>query len=228
MRRTMAAAGLILLGLLPVPSSAGGIDLRIGGFFPRANTGAANDLFVDDSVLYTVGRSDWRGVTGGIEFNVNIASSLELGFHLDGYSRTVHTTYRDYQRPSGREITQSLQLDMIPLGISLRFVPAGRRGRLAPYVAVGADFFFWQYEEWGEFIDFEDRTMPIIEDSFKSNGTAPGFHVAAGLRIPINYDVSIVAEGKYQWAEDDMGDDFRGNRIDLSGASATIGVNIRF
>jgi hypothetical protein len=227
-RRTTAAVILTLVAMLPVESSAAGIELRIGGFFPRANTGSPNDLFVDDSVLYTVGKGDWTGVTGGIEFNVNIAPQLEVGLHLDGYSRTAHTYYRDYQRPSGREITQSLQTDIIPLGLSLRLVPGGRRGRVAPYVAVGADFFFWEYEEWGEFIDFEDRTLPIIEDSFQANGVAPGFHVAAGIRIPINYDIGIVAEGKYQWAEDDMGDDFRGNRIDLSGPSATIGVSIRF
>jgi len=223
MRRTVAvlAMGLAVL-VLPETSQASGLDLRLGGFLPRADS----NLFHDDNELYTVDKGDWRGLFGGAEFSLGLGSHLELGFHLDGYGRNVHTSYRDFVRESGREIQQTLRLNVVPLGVSLRFLARGEKGTLTPYVAVGPDIVFYEYEEFGDFVDFE--TLDVREDAFLSRGAAPGFHVAAGLRVPINYDFSVVGEGRYEWAKDDMGDDFRGNRLDLSGAAFTLGVNIRF
>ena len=71
-------------------------------------------------------------------------------------------------------------------------------------------------------------------DAFVADGTAFGFHVLGGFRYYLNRDFAIVAEGRYQWATDEMGDDFSPNAaglvntIDLSGATATLGVHIRF
>jgi opacity protein-like surface antigen len=216
--------GMAALAASAAPSLAGGLDLRAGGFFPRAES----NLFDDDSELYTVDRDDWRGFSGGAEFSFGLGDTLELGLHLDGYSRTLHTSYRDFERPSGRLITQSLKLTTVPLGFTVRFVPLGQH-RLTPYVGAGADIVFYEYEEFGEFIDFEDEeNLPIFDDAFVSTGAAGGFHVAGGLRIPVSHDFSITAEGRYLWAKADMGDDFRGNEIDLSGPSATLGVHITF
>ena len=65
-------------------------------------------------------------------------------------------------------------------------------------------------------------------DYFIDSDAAFGFHVARGLRVPLGDDFSLVGEGRYLWAKTDMGDDFRLNEIDLSGPSATLGLNIRF
>jgi hypothetical protein len=225
MRRVLAVLTLSVLAGLPSPAAAGGLDLRIGGFAPRADS----NLFDDDSELYTVDKGDWRGIYGGIEYSFGVSEKMELGFHVDGYGRTVHTSYRDFVRPSGREITQSLKFQSVPVGLTLRFVPRPGRGEVTPYIGLGADLVFWNYEEEGDFIDFEGDGFPVIADHFVSNGTAPGFHVTAGLRVPISYDFGIVGEVRYLWAKSDMGDDFRAeNEIDLSGPSATLGVNIRF
>lgn len=225
MRRVLAVLTLCVVAGLPSRAAAGGLDLRIGGFAPRADS----VLFEDDSRLYTVDKGDWRGLYGGVEYSFGVGEKLELGFHVDGYSRTVNTTYRDFTRPSGREIAQSLKFESVPVGLTLRFVPRPGRGEVTPYFGVGADLVVWNYEEEGDFIDFFDDDRPVFGDHFVANGTTPGFHAVAGLRVPVSDDFSIVGEVRYLWAEADMGDDFRGeNRIDLSGPSATIGVNIRF
>ena len=46
--------------------------------------------------------------------------------------------------------------------------------------------------------------------------------------MPLNSDFSLTGEFRYQWAETDMDDDFSLNRLDLSGASVTVGVHLRF
>ena len=108
-------------------------------------------------------------------------------------------------------------------------MPGGRHATFAPYLAVGGDVVFWEYEEFGDFIDFEDPDLPIIPDAFISDGVSVGGHAAAGVRVRLNHDFSLVGEGRYFLAPKvDMEEDFRGNTLDLSGRSATLGVHIQF
>ena len=238
MRRTIAVMTFGMLALAPLSASAGSLDLRLGAFFPAASEcngkvpcGSPN-LFDDDRELYLkdlqpLKDSDWIGFSGGIAYNAKLARYLELSVHLDGYGRTLHTSARDFVSESGREITQSLKFEEVPFGASLRIVPTGRNVRFAPFVVVGGDLVYWHYDEFGDFVDFE--TGDIIHDvTFHSDAVAPGFHVGGGLRVAVTDDVRLVGEYRYMWAKDDMGDDFRGNKIDLGGSFATLGVNIRF
>jgi hypothetical protein len=240
----MRRSGVVLavgMALAAGEAQAGGFDLRLGAFFPRAES----NLFEDDAVLYTRGgrlgpdgipgglrTKDWIGAFGGIEYNQRLARNVEIAFAIDGYGRNLETAYREFTREDGRDITQTLKLSIVPVGVSIRLVPTGRRVRIAPFVGAGVDLFFWRYEEFGDFIDFDDPDFPIVSDAFVSDGVTPGFHVSGGLRVRMTDDVSLVGEGRYQWAEDDMGDDFfratDKNRIDLGGASATLGIHVRF
>ncbi len=219
-------------------ASAGGLDVRIGGFFPRGS----DTLFEDLNSLYTpdenpdhgVKAKDFRGVFGGIEYNTVILPYVELGVGLDGFGKTVESSYRDYTRPGDVEIRQKLKLNIVPLGATLRFMPTDKSAPVAPYVGAGVDAIFYTYEESGDFIDFWDPDLTIHEDDFKANGAALGVHVVGGIRVYLNRDFAIVGEGRYQWAKKDMGGDFAPNepglvnRIDLSGASFTVGLHVRF
>jgi opacity protein-like surface antigen len=220
-----AVLGLALVAAVPASARASGLELRLGGFLPQANS----DLFRDDSELYTVAKRDWRGLTGGVEYSVSLAPHVELGFHVDGYGRTNPTVYRDFVNDSGKDIHQNLRLNLVPVGVSLRLLPVRDRAPISPYVAVGADVIGYHYEEWGEFIDFQSRGFDISSDSFKSNGVALGYHVAGGLRVPIGHDFSLTGEVRYQGAQKPrMADDFSELHLDLSGVSATVGVRLRF
>jgi opacity protein-like surface antigen len=229
MRRALAVVTFAALAGSPGLASAGNLEVRLGAFLPRADS----NLFRDDAALYLkngqpIKTSDWDGFTGGIAYNAKIAKNVEFGVNLDGYERSFDTSYRDSVRSDGSEIRQTLKLAIVPLGVTFRIVPTSRHARLAPFVEAGADVFFYKYEEYGDFIRFSDPTQPIIADSFRSDGTAFGFHVGAGLRVPVGDDFSIVGAYRYQFARHDMGDDFSGNEIDLSGGAATVGFNLRF
>ncbi len=226
--------------LLAAASSAfaGGLDLRVGAFFPRGN----DVLFSDVNYIFTpnadpdhgVQPSDFIGVFGGFEYNTVIAPKLELGVHVDGYGKTLDTSLRNYASDIGTEITQSLRLRTFPIGLTLRLVPTEKGARFAPYVGAGVDVIPYTYEEFGDFVDTFDPTFPIIADHFKTSEAAFGVHALAGVRIYLDRDFAIVAEGRYLFAKDEMGGDFAPNepglvnRIDLSGASAVVGVHVRF
>ena len=221
-------------------ASAGGLDLRGGAFFPRGH----ESLFQDLNSLYTpIGADTLRGVEpkdfiggyGGGEFNAVVARNLEIGISYDYYSNSVDTSYRDYTRPDGSEIQQHLHLAVSPLALTVRFLPTDKSRHVVPFIGGGVDAIFYHYDEVGDFIDFFDPTLPIKSDAFHDDGTAFGVHALGGVRWYLNRDFAIVLEGRYQWAKEDMGLDFAPNpesglvnTIDLSGASATLGVHIRF
>jgi hypothetical protein len=160
--------------------------------------------------------------------------NVEVAVHYDYASKYVDTFYRDYERPGGGNIYQTLRLRMAPLGVSLRLLPTGKRVRVAPFVGGGVDAIFYRYEEFGDFIDFFDPDYPIYADHFIDDGVAFGAHAMGGVRFYLNRDFAIVGEGRYQWSGKDMGDDFLPNepgfvnRIDLTGWTWTVGVHVRF
>lgn len=227
--RRLSLALVSVLAFAPAdPASAGSLELRVGGFVPRANTGRVNDLFTDDSTLYTVEPRDWRDFVGGVQVNFTLVRNVELGVGVDGYTQTLHTEYREYERSDGRPIRQTLKLDIVPVSAELRLGPTGRFTRVAPFLALGGDLFYWKYEEFGDFVRFSDPRLPVIEDSFLAEGVSPGFHVSGGVRFAVTDDIGVLGQARYQWGGADMGDDFRGNRLDLTGASYSLGVSIRF
>jgi opacity protein-like surface antigen len=231
-RATAAVLALGLVAASPAAGWASGLELRIGGFFPHGES----DLFADVNELYSpvgelrgVKPNDFDGVYGGAEYSFNVAERVEMGISIDGYSNSNSTVYKEFTRPNGDEIHQELKLSLIPVGVSLRFLPLDRFATVQPYVTVGADAIFYQYEEFGDFIDFFSDNLDISPDSFESDGIAFGGHAAAGVRIPLGHDFAITAEGRYQFAQKKhMDDDFNLNHLDLNGASATIGIRLRF
>ena len=224
MRRAILAGALTILGVAPGAWADTGLEVRFGAFFPSAK----GNIFSDASELYGTSNSDWTGVAGGVEFGAELNPHLELGVAVDGYDRHVDTAYRDFERPGGAEIQQSLHLTVVPMSLTLRIMGGSPRG-LRPYLLVGGNVYYWEYEAEGDFIDFYQPGLPISYDAFRSSGTAFGVHVGGGLRVPLSDDVSVTAEGRYNFAgEVDMGDDFDQNRIDVSGVVATVGIHLRF
>ena len=213
-----------LLGLLPGEARASGLELRIGGMMPRAKS-----ILFDDSVaLYQVEKDDFAGAFGGIEFAKNLSANLELGLSIDGYGKEIPTSYRDFTRPSGREIEQTLRLAIVPASAIVRLLPSGRYRKLTPYVGAGVSAIFWQYEEFGDFIDFDRSGQPVVSDSFKSKGTTTGFVLNAGLRYSINEDFQVTADFRNFSGKQKMGGDFAPNEIDVSGAALTLGFRLTF
>lgn len=226
---TMALTAGVLA--MATPSRASGLDVRLGAFFPRADS----NLFTDAEELYGIDRKhDLTSFTGGIEYNAQLMDNVELGVSVDGYDKSLDTSYVRYTHSNGDEIRQTLKLDIVPIGLTLRLVPTSRSVRIAPYLGVGADLFYWNWEAHGEFIDFGDPQHGIYSDHFRSDGWTGGFHVSGGLRFQVSHDFAVVTEGRYQWAKTTMGGDYAPNgpglenEIDLSGWNATIGVHIRF
>jgi len=227
-KKSQAVLGAVLmgglLGLLPGEASASGVELRLGAFWPRTDS----ILFKDDMTLYLVDKSDFVGVFGGIEFTKGVSPNIELALSVEGYGREIDTSYRDYTRPSGDEIRQTIKFEMVPTTGIVRFMPAGKYRKVTPYVGGGASAVGWSYEEWGDFIDFDDAGRRIMFDSVKSTGTGFAMVANGGLRYRLNTDMQVTADFRYFFGDDKMGGDFYPNKIDLSGPAVTLGFRMSF
>jgi hypothetical protein len=232
----LVAVLLLVLGTSAGPALAGGLDLRLGAYFPSADS----NLFADISSLYApnasygnatpagVEKSNWIGFYGGLEYNQKVAKNIELAVSVDWYGKTLDTYYRDFVRDDGTNIRQSLYLRIVPIRLSVRFGPTSRHARVAPFLVGGIDAMVYHYEEYGDFIDFFAPDQPIIADTFISSGVAFGAHAGGGLRFRVGDDFAIVAEGRYFWSKTNAGDDFSLNEIDLGGFALTAGFHVRF
>lgn len=226
-KKSQAFLGTLLaLGLMGLAGEAraSGIELRLGGMVPRAKS----ILFDDDVALYNVEKKDFAGAFGGLEFTKGLTSNIELALSVDGYGREIPTHYRDFTRPSKREIEQTLRLVIVPASAIVRLHRGGRYRTWTPYVGAGVAAMFWQYEEFGDFIDFDTKGQPVVFDSFKSTGATAGLVLNAGLRYRINEDFQVTADFRNFSGKQKMGGDFAPNQIDVSGAAFTIGFRLNF
>ena len=210
-RLILTAATLLVAGA--GPAFAQGLDLRIGGFFPRtrdcgipSSQRAEYSLFQDVCELFTVGNGDFDGVYGGVEYNQVLTDFVEVGVHYDYYSRTTDSTYRDYTWDDGSEIRQQLRLrwrrSASPFGSSRRartprscptWAAASTRSSTSTRSAATSSA---SRRERSCRFDYD-----VVPDAFVSESVAFGYHALGGIRVYLNRDFAIVGEGRYQWAQ---------------------------
>jgi hypothetical protein len=231
MRRVLHLIVFGVAVILPATAQADGVELRAGAMFPSTGTATASDcqsgcnLFADLETLFGASKSGWVGATGGVEFSRRIVPGVELGVHIDGYDTRRHTHYASSQAPP--DLRQTLDLSYVPIGVSVRLMPRRTRMGITPYVAAGPDIVVWQYKEHGGYYDFQNQAP--FDDAYEASGVTPGLHVAAGVRVPLSYDVAFTTEVRYLWTSKvGMGGDFAAYDIQPGGVSATFGLRLHF
>ena len=215
---------LIFLPFVPTGSAdASSIALRLGRFSPRIESALWSDNLQD----FAIERRDFDGFIGGAEFAVELSEFVDFTVGVEGSSRTVFSNYRDFVRDDGSEIIQDLRLQIVPVTAGVRFYPAGKFHVLVPYVDGGAGFYYIEYTEEGEFIDFE--TFDVFVDFFVDHGMAYGLYVSGGLELRVTRAVSLFGEYRRHWAHGEHRDDFAGfGDFDLDADQVSFGVNFRF
>jgi len=245
MKRTALIAGSIVLLLsasltlsFAGPQRGGRPDgsfqFRIGGFLPEGG----GTLWVDNEDVFTLSVSDFDDVTVGFSYVTSFSNNFEVGLNVDLYEATVLSSYFDYFDEFDFPIFHDTTLEMVPLTVDFRFLPAGRYrmrhgGRQVlkpvPYLGAGAGVNLWSYEEIGDFIDFSLPELPIFPGRFRDSGAAFETHLLAGVELPLSPNFNLVLEGRYSWSEATLGDDFAGfGDIDMGGLWISVGGSFRF
>jgi hypothetical protein len=132
-----ASLGLTLPAILLAGAShagAGGFDVRIGGYFPRGN----ETLFQDVRDLYFVEKSDFYGLYGGVEYNHVVATASSWPCTSTATAgRWTPPTATGPARTGARSAVAAA-LRMAPLGVSVRLLPTSKRTRSPPSWGAGS------------------------------------------------------------------------------------------
>ncbi len=202
------------------PGDFGSLRLRIGIFQPQADSEYWDDVFTD----FTGSASSFEDLVFAIDYLW--MTSRQGGFVFGGsfYDGDTSQAYRDWVDSEGRSInhTTSLRLNDLYGAYIYRFARTGVR----PYVGVGGGLLRWRLREEGDFIDFSDPDLPVFFAAYQADDVTWEVLGLAGLEIPLSFTWRFLVEGRYRWAEDDLGDDFAGfGEIDLSGLEVTAGFS---
>jgi hypothetical protein len=218
------------------PPTHQAFQFKFGGFFPTGG----GDFWDENEQVFGLDASDLHDFSFGMSFVLALNNNTELGFNVDFYDATERSQYRDFVDEDGFPILHDTHLELVPFTADLRFLPGGRfnyRGAMGqrrllkpvPYFGMGIGLTFWEYEEVGDFLDFGFDPPEIFPAGFQDDGVAFTANALAGVEIPINPVVNFLFEGKYLWAEDDLGGDFGGlGELDMSGFYVYGGIAFRF
>ncbi len=235
MKRTRSAlvACCALLAMFGLPTQAGSSErsfqARLGGFLFEGES----DFWDENASVFALEASDFDDTTLGLTYSVPFNRFFEVDLNADLFDETVVSEYRDFTDASGFAILHDSTLQMVPLTLGVRFVPFGRgkHGGKRPvlYVGAGAGVNFWRYEEFGDFIDFNDPANPIIFGEFKERGEAFVGYGVCGLELPLAPGFNLGFEARYFSSYDEFKDDFAVlGTLDISGLAASVSASWRF
>jgi hypothetical protein len=213
---------------------------------PRASIGvrgnwhmasAGSDIFDFVTDQLTLEKSSFNTGSFAAEFAVNVTPRLDLVGGMDLNRARKPSVYRDLIDNRGQEIEQTTTLRQVNFTGSLKYalLPKGRNiSRLAwiprtlvPYVGAGGGIGSYSFEQFGDFVDFQDNR--IFADVFESKGWAPIAHVFGGTDVQVFSRMLVSFEGRYSWSRAALDEDFVDfDPIDLGGLKFGVGFHLVF
>ncbi len=207
--------------------------IKGGLYLPRGGS----DVFAFNEELLTLDSGSYRSGLFGMDVGISLNSRIDLVFGFEYASSSPVSEFRDFVDEFDAPIVQQTKLRQAPLTASVRlnliergraigsyaWIPSGA----VPYVGGGVAIMWWQYEQFGDFVDFSDLT--IFTDHFRTQGWEPSLHAFGGVDVSISPRIALNFEARYSWAEGQMAPAFVGfEPIDLAGFRATFGASFRF
>lgn len=211
------------------------VGLRGGMFLHRAGS-EIHDFTTDQ---FTLERSDFQGLSLGVEGTLWLTSQLELALGLDGSRLTRRSVDREWvDFDDGSDIRQTTRLRHGPsVSFGVRWFVRDRGQRLSDFVwlpsewnafvGMGGGVMGYRLEQWGDFVDEAEEI--IFNDRFESEGAAFFPYVSGGLEIGLTPRTSVTVESRYHWGKGDLARDFSAfEPVDLAGLRLTAGLSYRF
>lgn len=200
---------------------------------------ASSEIFDDSFEDFTLSRGDLAAPYLGGEIAARVTPRVDVALSVGYSGSTTPTEYELYEDFDGFPIEQETRLRIVPVVVTAKyyFNDRGRTvGRFAwvprpfsPYVGAGLGVVSYRFTQSGDFIDFTDPDWPVFFDDYTDSGTAAAFRGVAGVSISLGPQFELTGEARYQYANAEMGPEFRGyDPLDLSGMQGIIGFAVRF
>ncbi|HEV7993730.1 MAG TPA: hypothetical protein VGP25_18025 [Gemmatimonadaceae bacterium] len=240
----LTVAGLLALGITrPARAQASGdgflfhrpnARLALRGGYAVASAGS--DLFQFTTEQLTLNKRDFSGLSFG--GSIGIAASDQLDVTLDaGFSRSSKASeFRNLVDNNRLPIQQNTSFQRVPLTVNLKYYlsPPGQSigtaawipARVTPWVGGGAGMMWYRFHQDGDFVDF--NTNNVFSSTFDSSDWAPVAQGMLGADFTLTPMIAFTTEARYVYGKGKLSRDFGGfDKIDLSGASASVGLSFR-
>ncbi|MCK4761394.1 MAG: hypothetical protein KAW12_04280 [Candidatus Aminicenantes bacterium] len=199
------------------------LNLKLGLFQPTMDS----DLWEVNMENLALNKQDMQNVYFGIEyekfFNRLFSFSIEIGC----YYKEHFSQYTEYEYDDGTPIYQDLSLKIVPVELNINVYPLGYRGAFSPFFGGGVGIYAWRYEQWGDFINFEDGS--VSEGYADTKAFTPGFNAKAGFVFKVGRAVGVSFSVKYQYLKGELSSLFEGfAKFDLTGIHYSFGLNLFF
>jgi hypothetical protein len=210
------------------------VTVRAG--YAAARAGSDVFSFVTDEL--TLRKGDFGSFAGGADIAVSLHPHVDLVLSVDNAGMRKRSEFREWEDTDGNPIEQETSFSRLTYAAAVRYylIPKGRSlGRLAwvparytPWLSVGVGRTAYNFNQNGDFIDF-DKGNSVFHDTFKSSQWTTSAQLGAGVDWTLNQRFSLGTQVKYLFGKADLSYDFSGFApIDLSGASLTGGITMRF
>jgi hypothetical protein len=230
LQRTVTSIVLVFAAILMCARPAHAqqtVNFTLGYFVPLKDDARTHDDVINiNRSFLAFDPDDFGGASIGGEWLVALGRFFEAGAGVSYTGQTVSSVYRDFIDSDGTEIDQDLELRIVPIAFTVRYVPFGQSTPVQPYIGGGLGIFNWHYRETGEFVDF-GAGREIFEDTFEDSASSTGAIVVGGVRFA-GPRLSAGGEIRYQHATGDLSRDFAGSKIDLGGWTYNFTVGLRF
>lgn len=213
--------------VITIPAFADSINFFAGYVWPSGDS----DIYTQNEAETTFRVNDLNGFSGSIGYDHFFGDHFTLGGNVSFYQGQTTVQDIDFEFPDGAPIFRDINLEIVPLEVSFKVLPAGRNVPVIPYVGGGVGLYYWQYEEVGDFVIDRIIDPTIISGTAYSDGWDPGWHVEGGVQIPVGRAIALQFEAKYWKAEGDLdvaGFDPAFEPLDLTATMFSGGISIWF
>jgi len=214
----------IIIMFLISSLNSGVLLLKVGQFFPECNS----DLWEINFDNLILDKNDFKTNQFFLEWEFTVNPNAAVSIQVGSMEReAVYTEYRDYVDMEGEAIGQAIRYDINPIELNFKFYPLRKRSSVIPYFGAGLGLYRVEYEEWGEFIDF--NTNYIYEGDFLSKTTDIGGNGFVGLLMRPSRMILLGVEGRYQYLKVNLSSEFEGfEPLDFSGLSVSLVFGVMF
>ncbi len=200
--------------------NAQSINLKAGLFYPTLQS----DLWESNLENLEFAKQDMLAGYYALEYEQFLSRHFSFSIEGSYYQKEHNSMYRDYEYQNGDAIYQSLSLETTALEVGFKVYPFGHQTTFYPYLGVSGGVCYWKYEQWGDFIDFENNT--VDENQYLESSTyTPGMSAKAGFVFRPTRSLGIGFEGRYQSYKGPLSFFVDFEKLDLSGFSATVGLH---
>jgi outer membrane protein W len=199
------------------------VNLKIGLFQPNMNS----DLWEVNMENLALNKQDMQEIYYAIEYEFFFNPRLSLCVEAGHYEKEHFSQYTEYEYDDGSPIYQNIALSVTSIELNLKIYPIGHKRIVNPYIGGGLGINSWHYEQWGDFLNFDDLT--VSEGYADTKAYTLGFNAKAGFLFRIKQNVGFSFEARYLYLQGQLSSLFEGfEKLDMSGMAYSLGINLLF